>query len=913
MYLFFVNPLISLLAQAAVFAASFPQHPYFTHLRSEDGLSVNTVYSIAQDGNRNMWFATMDAIDKYDGYHFSTYSLDLPPDDRKRGYVDPKLFSDNDGGIWAFSSGLFRYDSDLDKFRALNIPLTSKAKSMAQIGKDIILVATDSLLFAFDKNAEILTELPANLSMLQVYDFLMEGDDLYIASKTRDLLVYSISERRIKRIEPLQISSVITDIVVEGGKVWLSTDGDGVYCLEKNGNTNHFHAEGVQSICSNRVRTLCSDIDGRIWAGTGNGLSVIDPRSGNVVNIVKDRAFPNGLGNNFIKDIIRDKEGGIWIGTFYGGVDYYYPKVGLFEEISLDNKEEIYGCITEDKDGSIWIGTSRNGAYHYYPEDGRMEHIKIYPGAEEMNDVKSISFSKDGKSVYFGTGLGGLNIYNRDSGGIKHFIGPDYPSMVYSIFVEDDRYIWLGTLSGLYLFDLKTEIAHPVDLSEGSRLFIFCLIKDERNGLFWIGSENSLLSCRLGIKDELPEFSEVTFYPGISLVQDILCCGYNTWIATRNGLFLKQNNDVFKKVEKLPNELVRGIESDNRGNVWAGTDNGLCRISSDGKQVSKYFRRDGTVTDSYSLYAHLLCNDGNMFFGGIGGVMMFDPDEICPERVSMTPVLSAILIDGNQTRIEKEVTLTDKDRTLELRFSVPNYSSTRNNVFHYRLTGFESEWHQDSKDGKVIYTSLKTGRYTFELMSENADGISSHEKLQLGVKVLPPWYFSLNALIIYALIIIVGMFFIIRYVANRVAADKNKEMEISLRDKQDEINRLIVSRYAILPISGEDEHFLLKVLKCVEDNMSDENYKIETMASDLCMTRVNLHIKMKKITGESALRFVQKVKFDQACKMLKETSLSISEVGAAIGIGSPSYFTASFKKHTGILPCDYRKKYFTKD
>ena len=102
-----------------------------------------------------------------------------------------------------------------------------------------------------------------------------------------------------------------------------------------------------------------------------------------------------------------------------------------------------------------------------------------------------------------------------------------------------------------------------------------------------------------------------------------------------------------------------------------------------------------------------------------------------------------------------------------------------------------------------------------------------------------------------------------------------------------------------------DGEFLKKAIRIVEENMDNEEFSSNDFSKALCMSRSNLHLKMKSITGESATKFIRKIRFNHACKLLLDRKYSISEISSMVGFNSPSYFATSFKKHVGCLPTEY--------
>ena len=121
-------------------------------------------------------------------------------------------------------------------------------------------------------------------------------------------------------------------------------------------------------------------------------------------------------------------------------------------------------------------------------------------------------------------------------------------------------------------------------------------------------------------------------------------------------------------------------------------------------------------------------------------------------------------------------------------------------------------------------------------------------------------------------------------------------MLVDLRsDSEDELDRL-------------DEELLRKAIAVIERNMDNVEFSTEQFAREMNMSRSNLHLKLKAITGKSAIDFIHKIRFNRACQLLQEGKYNVSEISFMVGYNTPSYFAARFKKYIGCLPTEYGKK-----
>ena len=104
-----------------------------------------------------------------------------------------------------------------------------------------------------------------------------------------------------------------------------------------------------------------------------------------------------------------------------------------------------------------------------------------------------------------------------------------------------------------------------------------------------------------------------------------------------------------------------------------------------------------------------------------------------------------------------------------------------------------------------------------------------------------------------------------------------------------------------------DEELLRKAIAVVEKNMDNVEFSTEQFAREMNMSRSNLHLKLKAITGKSAIDFIHKIRFNRACQLLKEGKYTVAEISFMVGYNTPSYFAARFKKYIGCLPTEYGK------
>lgn len=883
----------------------------FMHYGIDKGLSQNTVFSLTQDASGNMWFATYDGVDRFDGYHFRSYRLDSPNETTTPPWhIDISLFSDSKGNVWASSGVLYKYDGQTDSFVPFEKLKGYIVNGFAEYpqGESILFQTNRGIVpISLKDNAE-----PQKfLSGVRSCALVSSGKSVAVCAEDGTAALYEDGFQLWKTSFP-QASQAKDILVIGDGRILVATDGSGLFCMDGKTVQCYRHEAGKSgSLCSNYVRALSRDANGNIWVGTGNGLSILNLPDGSFSNIYLSEEKERYRANVSVKDIYNDAAGNVWLGTYYEGVWYRYSCPPFFTCHRLsEGRMSAIGGIAEDTDGSLWVGTGRDGLYHYHPDTGASERISLSSDAAEMDDIKAICFDPDGNRIYLGTGLGGLVVYSRQDKTSVRYLGNSCPKSVYSILREGGRYLWLGTLSGLYLFDLKNGAATKVHLVSGDNLFIYSLFRDS-SGRIWLGTEFGLLSCRLSVRpDNNVNVSEVVHYDGIKRVQDICQTGSGMWVATRDGLYRQPaaNGEwiSYGTRDGLSSNIIRGLEPDRTGRLWIGTENGINCLDPRSGRIRRFYKEDGLPGNVMGIYAHCSSCSGKIWFGGLNGLFSFSPDINAKLKESRTPVVASVIVDGETLEQGKrEVILDHSKKSLTIVFSVANYSSWQKDVFRYRLMGAQKDWETAGPSHSVSYSNLRPGRYSFELVSENADGVRS-QSLSMPVTVLAVWYLSKMAFTIYIILFFLLLAVLISYIVHKINGRRLRDIERIKSLSREDLDRQRALRFADGTKSREDIDFLVKVLKNVDKNISDDKYGVERLASDMCMSRSNLYLRVRDITGESPLDFIHRVRMEKACDLLRETNKPIAEIGVMVGFTSPSYFSASFKKFTGSLPGSFR-------
>lgn len=556
---------------------------------------------------------------------------------------------------------------------------------------------------------------------------------------------------------------------------------------------------GGVALNNNIVHGLAADDDGLIWVATDHGgVNIIDKKTSTVKYVVNDPEDEKSLSQNSLNAIYKDKEGIIWLGTYKKGLSYYHADMNKFKLYyhqrwnSNSLPHDDINSFVEDDNGNLWIGTNGGGlifmdrkknTYRQYLHDPKD------PNSLSNNVIVSL-FIDHAKNLWIGTYYGGLNRFDgkkfthfRYDAGNPNSLSDDN---VWEILEDSQHNMWIGTLKGgLTVYNPSagkfTRYRNPNGVSSD---YVPALMED-KEGNVWIGTGYGI-SIYDASTDEfikiLGDGKEGNLSNNNVLAFHNDNRGY-IWIGTQEGLNLYDRNTktfrVFREEDGLPHNTILSILEDNSGNLWFSTPNGVSNliIRDDPGKASfvpvfkNYDELDGLQGKQFNESAALKTKNGELIFGGPNGFNLFRPEEILMNKKEPPVALIDFQIYNNSVPIGKEVcgkiilpnsitsteevTLRPGDNVFSIEFAALSFLHPEKNRYKYRLEGFNKEWlHTDGNSRKVTYTNLDPGNYTFRVIASNNDGFWNEEGAQLKIVVLPPFWKTTWAFVLYAALIL---------------------------------------------------------------------------------------------------------------------------------------------------------------
>ena len=902
--------LIFLKIASALVASSL----YFHSLPTEStGINIRTVY---QDPQGNMWFGGEEGIVRYDGSRYTDFRYNAndsgaPVDDHI--YT---IFCDSGGTLWTgHLGGLSAFDNSTGSWRNFNSP-DGTIREIAQISGKQFLIAANYRLWLFDKDTGHFSPdgIPSSLIGFEANVIYSPGDTiLYIGGRDGRIMYVTMDLKTIQEIPvslpPCPVNCILQD---SSGHLWIGTEGKGLW--------EYSSDEGTKCHGLEYVRSLCMDEDGALWAGTKYGLFIM--RDGGFDSFHHDYYDSGSITHDSVHSIFRDSQGTMWLGTYYGGVCYCTSRPSLFRPVIARPGEnqlngQIISDIVEDPDGSIWIGTNSGGLNHLL-RDGSFEHIGgLGENFSDQPDIKCIHISPHSGRIFISADKGDISILRPGSKRLSP-LNSILQNGSYAIEGGDDGILYLGTPKGLYKYDESSGEIASIQVG-GIRSDIRALLLTG-SGTLWVGQKFGVTAIDI---DSLKELSLPEELSGIHYVEDFHeDRAGRIWISSSDGMFCYEDGRVksYTTQDGLPDNVIHGVEEDSMGQLWISTNKGLCRLDPLSGEKWIFTMADGLPGDHFTSYAHCRTRSGEMYFGGLSWLVHFNPETVNISYKEVYPVISGISVNGEWRQAPGgEMELKSKERDISIMFSAPDYISGQDGHFFYKLEGegIKDNWHEAGMDRMASYHGLAHGKYSFLLGYRNSAGIRTPEDVCFNFTIPPYWYerSSVKALGILLLAALV-MGFVMRLLAKK-QAEYLSEMERVRNELLSEFSLEFVRIGAKSSPGSEtsvakvfykgDEEFMRKAMQVVKNNLDNPEFSVEALASQMNMSRSNLHLRSKALFGVSAHEFIKTVRFNEACRLLLEKKHSVAEIGYMVGFTTPSYFASAFHRFMGCTPTEYAK------
>ncbi|SFD38351.1 hybrid sensor histidine kinase/response regulator transcription factor [Algibacter pectinivorans] len=749
----------------------YPQKQFsFKTLSINNGLSQNSVISIAQDSIGYLWMATQDGLNKYNGRDFKHYNKQFEDITRATFSRLGKIYIDKQNRLWIIthSGKLELYQPKTDDFKPIKLPFEA---SIVFQDKDLNLFigSYDKGLYKIDAKTKDTIQVFKNEEVHKtVYNILEHENSLYVATSGS---VYKLNkDNTYNNIKVTTTRSTNFSVLKTNEKndIWLGSFGSGLFFKSKDSDsfTQYTSPELPNNL---NIEDLLIDSRNRLWIVTyGNGVYLIDFKTNTIKNFKANKNNPFAIHYNDMLCLYEDATGIIWFGSDGTGASYYDTHLIKFNILTNNQVPKTVNVnmvrsITTDSLDNIWIGTSGKGLTVV---NLKTDTYKTYTTANTplaSNRIISLNFID--KNFWIGHQGYGLNII-ESNGNYKYY--PEISDFtIWRIIKTTNNQAWLCTeRHGVLLFDKNRGILKQYN-TKNSKLQsnnIRALTIDDKKNI-WIGTDDKGL-YKLNTKTD-----EINKIPIVSnKIKSLYSNSSILWVGTfGDGLkkynILKNTVTTYTEKEGLPNDVIYGILPDKHQNLWLSTNNGLSQLKTiNGKvQFENFSSYDGLQAKEFNTGAYYLDKKGTLMFGGLEGINWFHPGQLTFNTVKPKTIISKLEIFSKPRDLTESLKLKHNDNTITFTFSSLHFSQPERNAFKYKLVNHDKNWIASGNTNIAHYTNLPPNTYTFQVISSNYDGIWNYEPATYSFTINKPWYLSNLAIIAYVVLGVLIAFAVYKY------------------------------------------------------------------------------------------------------------------------------------------------------
>ena len=790
---------------------STAQEISFNHLTTNNGLSHNSVMAIYQDKKGFMWFGTRNGVNLYNGNRFITYKHSK---NNPNSLIDNKVLHITGNGedeiYIATAQGISALNTAKNQFKTLLQGTTGAMYYHKQL-----YIAQKNRIYRYEDNRfvpfyELQDSLSININALYI-------EDEYIWIGTEDHGLYRFNKKQ--ELTHLLPRGSITNIFKDStGKIWIGTWEQGAYLVNGTSISNFKHNENdPTSISSNFVRNFCEDKQGNIWIGTFNGLNKFNA-SNNTFTSYQKLETDKSLTNSSIWSLLCDRQGTIWVGTYFGGVNYFNPNIQIYRHFQTAKMENnglsapIVGCITEDSLHNVWIGTEGGGITKYNPETNTFQWYKHSnnPNSLSHNNVKAIYYDHPGKILWIGTHMGGLNKLDLRNNRFTHYLANSskgsLPSNIIREIIPYENNLLLATHKGVCLFNPKTE--KTTLLLQDNSVSGTVSVHTDYQGTIWIsGNGEGVYAYRTDTKkmenykhNHALEHSISSNHIG-RIYED---SQKRLWLCTSESgvdLYRHETND-FENFDEQKNGLGSNCVYDvcelSPDRLLFTTDIGFSILDYSNRKFTNYTKENGLPLSAINERSVFKASNGDIYIGGMDGMISFREEHInyIPESYQIYPF--GLSVNGQLVQVNDDnrilqhsladnpqITLKADQSMFTIEYAISNYILSNRDNLEYFLKGFSKDWTNLNEQHTITYTNLNPGKYTLIVRAKNNQLIpESH----LDIKILPPFYRTTWAYLLYILSIGFALYFIVRTYKNRIKLQESLRYEQKHTEDIEQLN-----------------------------------------------------------------------------------------------------------------------------
>jgi len=823
-------------------SSSMSQTASFRNFSIDDGLAQSQIYAVLQDHKGYLWLGTRGGgLSRFDGRTFYTFS---EQQGISSNYIS-SLFQDKKHNIWiGTANGLTVYNGS--KFR--KIPIADKRSNLAitaigQVKNEQLFCATNHGLYELidgKLKQKTFPKMAKDISIYAIYYssnslFLGTGEGLYEYNfKTKSTVYHGVKAKVMK--------NAITKIEKDhSGRLLIGTYGDGMYCYD---GKMYYRLDLHLELYKETVFDFYCEKD-KIWMATlTQGIVEYDVLTKKFVRYTQ----ADGLANNHVRAIVKDRCGDLWLGTSGGGLSQLSKKLfSHYTTISGLGGNFVYS-IYRDSKNQLWMGTSQNGVS--VMQNGAIRQLNKENGFEAIK-VKAIVEGDNGK-MYFGTEGQGIGVLEN---GTFHWMKGTTRFYIKQMVRDKNGIIWVASVgNGLLRIDSSSDELKQIMTRQGCLDTRLTTVHVDSKGMIWYGSETKGVGCYL---PETGKHVWITEEKGLisNTIRTITSDHFGRiWVGTAGFGIMAIDSKSYKVLKHI--SVKNGLRSSNvysmifdqKNNLLVGTESGLNQLTFDKKlnvtRAVNYSRGEGFLgveTCQNSIWKDasthfnsaqrksLNAGDGKIWIGTVNGVTAYNSENKQVNRIS--PMLNLMDVQLFYESLRKtaykdhvlpwgrfeNLNLTYDQNHLSFLFKGINLRNPEAVEYSWKMEGFDETWSPWTKEQRITYSNLPSGTFSFLVRARNEDGVYSKEPLRFEITVSTPYWRTTW----FYILLVIGAFTII-ILAFRIQSRRFKDKARKAQEQAELEKNLVELEQKALRLQM-NPHFIFNALNSIQGLIGTEN------------------------------------------------------------------------------------------
>ncbi len=741
-FFLFICLLVSLAVQAQTADVHF--------LNSADGLSSDSVTKVFQDSEGVMWFGTLDGLNSWNSRNVRVWKYSKEDTCTISSNVIRDIAEDCSGYLWLCT------DRGVDRLERSTGAVTrffaEEAENIKGVQPFSLYIDSDGIYVYYDHSG---------VWHFEEGEFVKKFDSVFTARKFRmdgvAPVVLDKNNRLYRSNLPIERDSVLSHWI--GCNDWFSYESESVYAYKNGG----LYCRGQHLLGRIPVLSVCRGQQGIIWAGTQmNGVARIKA-AGPMFATMQGR-----FAGRPLRCFLKDDSGKLLVGTYGSGVFLLSEDGVTLRQITRNSASLLSNCVYSlaKTGGRIWIGVSGAGLNYMDDLSGRAGKLEI------PDSLRNVA-----------------------------------PASVCYILPQGRDTLWLGTagygLIRAVINGNKLVSAKKYDASQLGSNVVTC-VRDAGDGTLWVATRGGGVR-RLFINENRVE--------AVSVAADILSLAPApdgaVWAGTSAGLDLIMPDGTLRhycEADGLPNRVVHGVVPGRDGAVWLSTGRGLAKLDPVKGECYSYTTADGLQDNEFCDGAYYMSPDGRAYFGGVRGMTHLDLSSQKEESHFSTLHQEGFYVNNEPVRLsdymhEGCLELPHEKGSICFRFVPLDYFGSQRCELKYKLDGFDRDWVQIGNSSAVVFSNLRPGKYTLRVKTSSADGEWGDSEYALPIRVIPHWWESPLAFMVY--LALLAAIVLLIYGLRRSSGVRGRRLDDPRRDVQPQAERprpdRIVSQPPVAP------------------------------------------------------------------------------------------------------------------